>query len=131
MIFGSDQGAGVSVDGGSSWSSWFNQPTAQFYHVAVDNDFPYHVYGAQQDNSNLVIASSDDSGAISIQDWYSANGGECGFVIPDPRDSNIVYSNAENFIIRWNKKTDQARVISAYPVDASGHAASDLTHRFN
>jgi photosystem II stability/assembly factor-like uncharacterized protein len=131
IIDASDGGASVSTDGGKTWSTQDNQATAQFYHVAVDNDFPYHVYGAQQDNSNLAIASSDDSGAITDQDWYIANGGECGFVIPDPRDSNIVYSNAENFIIRWNKKTDQARVISVYPIDASGHAAADLEHRFN
>lgn len=131
LINASDGGASVSVDGGKTWTSQLNQPTAQFYHVAVDNDFPYHVYGAQQDNSNIAIASSDDQGAITVQDWYSADGGECGFVIPDPRDSNIVYSNSENYIIRWNKHTDQARVISVWPYDASGHAAADLQHRFN
>jgi len=131
IIDASDGGASITFDGGKTWSDQNNQATAQFYHVAVDNDFPYHVYGAQQDNSNLVIASSDDAGAITIQDWYSANGPESGFVVPDPRDSNIVYSNGENYILRWNKKTDQARVISVYPIDASGHAAADLTHRFN
>ena len=131
IIDASDGGASISYDGGKTWSSQDNQATAQFYHVAVDNDFPYHVYGAQQDNSNLAIASSDDSGSINIQDWYSANGPESGFVVPDPRDSNIVYSNGENYILRWNKKTDQARVIPVYPIDASGHAAGDLAHRFN
>jgi photosystem II stability/assembly factor-like uncharacterized protein len=131
VIDASDGGASITFDGGKIWSSQDNQATAQFYHVAADNDFPYHLYGAQQDNSNLVIASSDDSGAITIQDWYIADGPESGFVVPDPRDSNIVYSNGENYILRWNKKTDQARLISVYPIDASGHAAADLTHRFN
>jgi len=65
MIFGSDQGAGVSVDEGHTWSSWYNQPTAQFYHVAVDNDFPYHVYGAQQDSGSVFILSRSNDGAIT------------------------------------------------------------------
>ncbi|MGH6889384.1 MAG: WD40/YVTN/BNR-like repeat-containing protein [Rhizomicrobium sp.] len=131
LINASDGGASVSVDGGKTWSTELNQPTAQFYHVAVDNDFPYHVYGAQQDNSSIAIASSDDEGAITGKDWYDVGGGEAGFVVPDPRDSNIVYSDSENLIVRWNKKTDQARVISVWPIDASGHAAADLQHRFN
>ena len=131
LINASDGGASVSVDGGKTWSTELNQPTAQFYHVAVDNDFPYHVYGAQQDNSSIAIASSDDAGAITTKDWYDVGGGEAGFVIPDPRDANIVYSNNENLIVRWNKKTDQSRVISVWPIDASGHAAGDLEHRFN
>ncbi len=131
LINGSDGGASVSVDGGKSWSTELNQPTAQFYHVSVDNDFPYHVYGAQQDNTSIAIASSDDEGAITDKDWYDVGGGECGFVFADPRDSNIVYSTSEDFIIRWDKRTDQARVISVWPYDASGHAAGDLLHRFN
>jgi len=131
LINASDGGASISVDGGRTWSTQDNQATAEFYHVAVDNDLPYHVYGAQQDNSNIAIASADDSGSITIQDWYSADGGESGFVVPDPRDSNIVYSNAENFIVRWNKRTDQPRVISVWPYDASGRAAGGLEHRFN
>ncbi|MGH6877946.1 MAG: WD40/YVTN/BNR-like repeat-containing protein, partial [Rhizomicrobium sp.] len=131
IIDASDGGATISVDGGTIWSSQDNQPTAQFYHVAVDNDFPYHVYGAQQDNSSIAIASSDDEGAITDKDWYDVGGGESGFVIPDPRDSNIVYSDNENLILRWNKRNDQSRVISVWPIDASGHAAADLEHRFN
>jgi photosystem II stability/assembly factor-like uncharacterized protein len=131
LINASDGGASVSVDGGKTWSTELNQPTAQFYHVAVDNDFPYHVYGAQQDNSSIAIASRDDEGAITDKDWYDVGGGEAGFVVPDPRDSDIVYSTNENLIIRWNKKTDQGRVISVWPIDASGHAAADLQHRFN
>ncbi|HWY15989.1 MAG TPA: hypothetical protein VNX86_12700 [Rhizomicrobium sp.] len=131
LINASDGGASVSTDGGKSWTTQDNQPTAQFYHVAVDNDFPYHVYGSQQDNSSIAIASRDDEGAIIARDWYDVGGGECGFVIPDPRDSNIVYSNSENFIVRWDKRTAQGRIISVWPFDASGRAAADLEHRFN
>ncbi|MDE2631368.1 MAG: glycosyl hydrolase, partial [Alphaproteobacteria bacterium] len=108
-----------------------NQPTAQFYHVAVDNRFPYYVYGAQQDNSSVAVASFDDEGAIGPRDWYDVGGGECGFVIPDPRDPYIVYSDSENVITRFDKHTEQVRVISVWPIDASGHPASDLEHRFN
>jgi photosystem II stability/assembly factor-like uncharacterized protein len=131
LINASDGGASVSVDGGKIWSTQNNQATAQFYHVSVDNDFPYHVYGAQQDNSNLAIASSGNAGAITGKDWYEVGGGETGFVLADPRDSNIVYSNNENIVWRWNKRTNQSRIISAWPYDASGHPASDLLHRFN
>ena len=131
IIESSDGGASISFDGGKNWTAQDNQPTAQFYHVAVDNRFPYYVYGAQQDNSNLAIASRDDNGAITDQDWYEAGGGECGFVIPDPRDPYIIYSTSENFVVRFDKHTDQVRVISVWPVDASGHAAKDLEHRFN
>jgi photosystem II stability/assembly factor-like uncharacterized protein len=131
IIDSSDGGATISFDGGKNWTTQNNQPTAQFYHVSVDNRFPYYVYGAQQDNSNLAIASRDDAGAITEADWYPAGGGECGFVIADPRDAMIVYSTSENFIARYNKHAEQVRVISVWPVDASGHAAKDLDHRFN
>jgi len=81
-----DGGASISIDGGKTWTTLNNQPTAQFYHVAVDNTFPYHIYGAQQDNSNVCIASRTDSGVIGREDWFPAGDGECGFVVPDPRD---------------------------------------------
>ena len=131
IIEASDGGASITFDGGKTWTTQNNQPTAQFYHVSVDNRFPYYVYGAQQDNSNLAIASRDDEGAITEKDWYNAGGGECGFVIADPRDPWIIYSTSENFVVRFNKHTYQDRVISVWPVDASGHPAKDLDHRFN
>jgi photosystem II stability/assembly factor-like uncharacterized protein len=131
LINASDGGASISFDGGKSWTTQNNQPTAQFYHVAVDNRFPYYVYGAQQDNSSVGIASRDDQGAIGPRDWYDVFGGECGFIIPDPRDAWIVYGNSENIIGRYNKHTEQLRIIPVWPVDASGHAAKDLEHRFN
>ncbi|MDQ6939434.1 MAG: glycosyl hydrolase, partial [Verrucomicrobiota bacterium] len=126
----SDGGAIVSLDGGKTWTTQGNQPTAQFYHVAVDNAFPYHIYGAQQDNSNVCIASRTDTGIIEQRDWYPAGGGECGFVIPDPRDWHIIYSNSEGYISRYDKTHEQAQDLSVLPLDNSGHGASDLIHRF-
>jgi len=131
IIESSDGGASISFDGGKSWTTQDNQPTAQFYHVSVDNRFPYYVYGAQQDNSSIGIASMDDEGAIVDRDWYDVFGGECGFIIPDPRDADIVYGTSENFVGRFNKHAMQLQTISVWPVDASGHAAKDLEHRFN
>ena len=131
IINASDGGASVSLDGGKTWSTQMNQPTAQFYHVAVDQRFPYWVYGAQQDNSNLAVASMDDEGVIGPGAWYPAGGGESGFVVPDPRDANIIYSDAENTISRYNVATRMDQDISAWPVDNSGHPAAELKHRFN
>ena len=131
IIESSDGGASISFDRGKTWSTQYNQPTAQFYHVSVDTRFPYYAYGAQQDNSSVAIASRSDEGAIVQRDWYDASNGEAGFVLADPRDANIVYGTNENLINRFNKHTMQMQVISAWPVDASGHAAKDLEHRFN
>ena len=125
-----DGGASVSIDGGKTWSTQNNQPTAQFYHVAVDNAFPYHIYGAQQDNSNVCIASRTDWGAIGPADWYPAGGGECGFVIADPRDWHIIYSNSEGFLNRYDKHRENVQDISPFPLDNSGHGAENLVHRF-
>jgi len=130
LINANDGGASVSTDGGKTWTTENNQPTAQFYHVAVDNAFPYHIYGAQQDNSNVAIASRTDEGIIGRQHWYSAGGGECGFVVPDPRDPLIIYSNTEGDISRYDKRTGQAQDISVWPLDVSGHGAGELAHRF-
>src|SRR3954453_5583259 len=126
----SDGGASISIDGGKTWTTENNQPTAQFYHVAVDNAFPYHIYGAQQDNSNVCIASRTDWGAIGAADWFTAGGGECGFVIPDPRDWHVIYSNNEGFLTRYDKSREEAQDISPYPLDNAGHGAENLKHRF-
>ena len=131
MIESSDGGASISFDRGKTWTTQANQPTAQFYHVAVDKRFPYYLYGAQQDNSSIAIASMDDQGAIVQRDWYDVAGGECGFVIPDPRDPEITYGSSENFIGRLDRHNMQEQIIPVWPIDASGHAARDLEHRFN
>jgi photosystem II stability/assembly factor-like uncharacterized protein len=131
IIESSDGGASISFDHGKTWTTQANQPTAQFYHVSVDNRFPYYLYGAQQDNSSIAIASMDDEGAIIERDWYDVAGGECGFIIADPRDANITYGSSENFIGRLDRHNMQEQLIPVWPVDASGHAAKDLEHRFN
>ena len=131
LINANDGGASISLDGGETWSTQNNQPTAALYHVATDERFPYHVYGAQQDNSNLAVASFADAGAIGPRDWFPAGGGESGFVVPDPRNPDIIYSDAENQFVRFDRKAQQAQNISPDPVDNSGHPAGELENRFN
>ena len=130
MINGNDGGATVSVDGGKTWSSEYNQPTAQFYHVAADNRFLYYLYGAQQDNSTVGIASRTDDGYIGRQHWYDVGGGESGYIVPDPRDANIVYAGSGGGIVtRFDKRIQQEQDITVWPVDSSGHGAGDLKYR--
>jgi photosystem II stability/assembly factor-like uncharacterized protein len=129
MIFGSDQGAGVSVDEGHTWSSWYNQPTAQFYHVAVDNDFPYHVYGAQQDSGSVFILSRSNDGAITFRDWHPAGAGESGYIAPDPSDSNIIYGGGTyGELFRYDRRTGQAQVIAPDAIRNFGDAHPE--HRY-
>ncbi len=90
MIIADDGGAQVSYDGGTSWSTYHNQPTAQFYRVTTDNHFPYRIYGAQQDNSTVRIAHRTSGGAITENDWESSAGGESAHLAPDPDDPEIV-----------------------------------------
>src|SRR5260370_23915628 len=91
MIESNDGGATITRDGGRTWSSVDNQPTAQFYRVALDQDFPYNIYGAQQDNTTVRIASRTAGGSITAADWYDVGGGESGWIAPDPRKWPIVY----------------------------------------
>jgi photosystem II stability/assembly factor-like uncharacterized protein len=131
MIESDDGGATITMDAGKSWTSEDNQPTAQFYHVATDSQFLYHIYGAQQDNSTVSIASRTDAGAITDKDWFYVAGGESGFVVPDPRNPNIVYAGSyDGEITRFDKSTGQAREISAWPLNPMGHGAAELVHRF-
>jgi photosystem II stability/assembly factor-like uncharacterized protein len=130
MINGNDGGATITVDGGKTWTTQENQPTAQFYHVATDNQFLYYVYGAQQDNSTVAIASRTDDGYIGRQHWYDVGGGESGYVVPDPRDFNVVYAGSGNGVVtRWDKRTMQTQDVSVWPVDYSGHGAKDMKFR--
>ena len=130
LIESSDGGASVSVDGGRSWTQPYNQPTAQFYHVAVDNHWPYRIYGAQQDNSTIAIASRDDDGVIGRQDWYPVGGGESGYIAPDPNDPEIVYAGSEGGVItRYDHRTNNLRDASIYPLDVSGNGAESLKYR--
>lgn len=113
MIVASDQGTVVSVDGGETWSSWYNQPTAQIYHVATDNQFPYHVYGAQQDSGSVEVASRADSRSISFRDTWATAGGEGGYMAPDPIHPDIVIGgDTYGGIDRLWKSTRQVQNIS-------------------
>ena len=126
-----DGGVTISLDGGKTWTEQNNQPTAQFYHVAVDNHWPYRVYGAQQDNSTVAIASQSDDGVIARQDWYEVGGGESGYISPDPRDPEIVYAGSDAAIItRYDHRTNQLTDASPYPLDTSGNGANALKYRF-
>ena len=131
IIFGSDQGVGVSVDGGKSWSSWYNQPTAQFYHVAVDNQFPYRVYGAQQDSGSVSTTSRSDTGSITFRDWFTAGAGESGYIASDPIDPNIVYGG-ETYggLHRFDRRTGQTQVISPAATQNFGLDISHAELRF-
>ena len=130
LINGSDGGASISVDGGLAWSQPNNQPTAQFYHVAVDNHWPYRLYGAQQDNTTVAIASRSDAGVIGRQDWYPVGGGESGSISPDPRDPEIVYANSDSGqLTRYDHRTENMIDRSMYPLDVSGNGAENLQYR--
>lgn len=135
MIMASDGGVGISQDGGKTWTGHDNQPTAQFYHVAADNRFPYYLYGSQQDNTTVAIASRGDLGYIDKANWYPVAGGESGFVIPYLPDPNIVYGSAFHShgggsVSRFDKRTGEALDISPVPIPPIGRAAAGLTHRF-
>jgi photosystem II stability/assembly factor-like uncharacterized protein len=104
-----DQGATISVNGGQTWSSWYNQPTAQFYHVITDNQFPYWVYGGQQESGSVGTASRSDFGEITFRDWYPVGVEEYGYVAPDPLDPNIVYGGK---VTRFNRTTGQTQDVS-------------------
>ncbi|HXT73800.1 MAG TPA: glycosyl hydrolase, partial [Candidatus Angelobacter sp.] len=131
MIEADDGGATISQDGGQTWSTEDNQPTAEFYHVATDERFNYYVYGAQQDNSTVAIASRSDSGAITQTDWYDVGGGESGFVIPDPKNPNIVYAGSyDGLITRYDKANGQEQDITAWPLNPMGWGAATLKYRF-
>jgi photosystem II stability/assembly factor-like uncharacterized protein len=108
MILGVDQGAIISLDGGKSWSTWYNQPTGQFYHVSTDNGFPYIAYAAQQDSGTAAVPSRSDWGEISYRDWFSTGGFEYCYIAPDPADTNIVYSGGWfGTVVRYDRTTGQ------------------------
>jgi photosystem II stability/assembly factor-like uncharacterized protein len=131
MIEGNDGGANVSVDGGNTWTSEMNQPTAQFYHIAADNEFPFRLYGDQQDNSSISISTAGRSGGVGIEDWNPVGGGESGFIIPDPTDANIVYGGGYDAeLTRYDRRTGQSNQITPWPRNTMGWGAANLKYRF-
>jgi photosystem II stability/assembly factor-like uncharacterized protein len=105
----SDQGATISVNGGATWSSWYNQPTAQFYHVITDNRFPYWVYGGQQESGSAGVASRGNDGQITVREWHPVGAEEYGYIAPDPLDPNIVFGGK---LSRFNWTTGQVQDVS-------------------
>jgi photosystem II stability/assembly factor-like uncharacterized protein len=109
LLIASDQGAIVTVNGGQTFSSWYNQPTAQFYHVSTDNAFPYNVYGGQQESGSVGIASRGNDGEITFREWHPVGVEEYGYVAADPLDPNIIYGGK---ITRFDKRTGQVQNIA-------------------
>lgn len=131
MIIGDDGGAQTTYDGGETWSTYHNQPTAQFYRVTTDNAFPYRIYAAQQDNSTIRISHRNEGRRIDEDDWERTAGGESAHIAVDPKDNDIVYGGSyDGFLTRYNHKNKTVRSISVWPDNPMGHGAEDMKYRF-
>ena len=131
MIEGNDGGACVSFNGGVSWSSIYNQPTAEFYHVTTDTQFPYKVYGAQQDNSTICVPSRSHVAGIPNAETFEVGGGESGYIAVRPDDPNIVYAGSYGgYLSRYDHRTHHERNISVWPEASTGWGAKDTKYRF-
>ncbi|MHB1922870.1 MAG: WD40/YVTN/BNR-like repeat-containing protein [Chitinophagaceae bacterium] len=132
FIMGDDGGAEVTFNGGKTFSAEY-LPTGEFYHVNLDNTFPYHIYGDQQDNSSICISSrSSLDTVIGADQWYQVAGGESGYIVPDPTHPNLVYGGGYMGMLNtYNKITQQFHDISPFPEDMSGHGSIDYKYRFN
>lgn len=108
MLFAADQGATITVNGGKTWSSWYNQPTSQLYHVSTDNQFPYWIYGGQQESGAIGIASRGNGGQISFRDWMGVGADEYAYVAVDPKNSDIIFGGR---VLRFDKKTGQTQYV--------------------
>ncbi len=131
MVIADDGGAQVSNDGGRTWSTYHNQPTAQFYRVTTDDHFPYRIYGAQQDNSTVRILSRSDGRAITEEDWKSTAGGESGHIAPHPEDAELVFGGSYGGLLhRLDHRTGESRLVNVWPDNPMGYGAGDLRYRF-
>ena len=131
LIVADDGGAQVSFDGGNNWSTYMNQPTAQFYRVSTDNSFPYRILGAQQDNSTVRIKSRTTGMGITEQDWQPTAGSESGYVVADPDNPEIVYGgNYGGYLSRLDHRTGENRAINVWPDNPMGAGADVQKYRF-
>ncbi len=137
MIEGNDGGANVTFNGGRTWSSIYNQPTAQFYHVTTDDRTPYTIFGSQQDNTALAGPVSSARGAITLNDWFQPGGGESGYIAIKPTDDNIIYGGAigsgagNGRLLRFDRRTNQSSIVTVWPeVQGMGRGAEALKYRF-
>ena len=116
ILLAGDQGALVTVNGGASWSSWYNQPTAQIYHVATTNTFPYRVCGGQQESGSVCISTRGNDGAINIRDWHPVGVIEYGYAAPDPLDPDVIYGGGRSEVSRFHFSTGQVQNITPIPI---------------
>lgn len=131
MIIGDDGGAQISYDGGETWSTYYNQPTAQYYRVTTDNHFPYRIYVAQQDNSTLRVNHRSDGSAITEDDWEETAGGESAWIAVDPENDDIVYGGSyDGFLTRVNHEKGTVRGINVWPDNPMGAGAEAMKYRF-
>jgi photosystem II stability/assembly factor-like uncharacterized protein len=131
MIMGDDGGAQITYDGGETWSTYHNQPTAQFYRVTTDDAFPYRIYAAQQDNSTIRISHRNENWNISEDDWEETAGGESAHITIDPTNNDIVYGGSyDGFLTRYNHQTKTLRSVSVWPDNPMGHGAEEMKYRF-
>ncbi len=131
MIIGDDGGAQVSFDGGENWSTYHNQPTAQFYRVTTDDAFPYRIYAAQQDNSTIRIAHRTSGYSIGEDDWEPTAGGESAHIAPHPENPEIVYGGSYGgFLTEYNHETDEVRAVNVWPDNPMGYGAEGMKYRF-
>jgi len=132
IILANDGGACITFNGGKTWSTEGNQPTAQFYRVIADNRFPYHIYAGQQDNSTVAIASRTQGGGIGVRDWHAVSGGESAFIAFDPDDPKLIYGNAiQGFTDVYDEATKTTKSIMAYGQLNLGIMPKDMKYRFN
>ena len=132
MVMADDGGAQVSNDGGNNWSTYFNQPTAQFYRVSTDNSFPYRIYGAQQDNSTVRIKHRTSSSSITERDWEPSAGGESAHLAPDPKNNDIVFGGTyKGYMMMQDHSNGQIRSVNVWPDNPAGSGAEVMKYRFN
>lgn len=137
MIEGNDGGANISFNSGASWSTIYNQKTAQFYRLDIDNQYPYRVYGTQQDNTSIAVPSASEWGVITLADCSYPGTGESGFIAVNPKDHNVVYVGAvgsspggAGALQRYDHRTRQIQLVNVWPEESTGIAPKDLKYRF-
>jgi photosystem II stability/assembly factor-like uncharacterized protein len=132
MITGADQGAVVTVNRGRTWSSWYNQPTGQFYRLATNSRFPYWIYSGQQDSGTVAIASRSDYGQITFRDWHPVGGDERDGDVPDPTNPDIVYgAGLGGRVSKWNARTGAVQNVTPWPVSSYGGRPGTSRYRYS
>ena len=131
-IAASDQGSIVTVNGGATWSDWYNQPTGQFYYLATDDQFPYWIYSGQQDSGTVGIASRGNDGSIGLREWHPVGGEERDYDLPDPEYPGIIFgSGLGGKIARWTAATGEVANVSPWPVSSYGRRPTDFRYHYN